>query len=191
VSLWDESASALLSATASVEPTPGGGSIAAISGALGTGLVQMAIAITGDDALQEPAERLSVLRDDIAAAADGDVHDFGALMAAYRLPRGDDAEREARSRAVEAATIAAAERPLALVESLRDVLTLARELEDLVKPGIRSDVLAGEDLVTGAARAAVRTADINIDALLRRSSPAAEELRARRDALVVGLGETL
>ena len=191
MSLWDESASALLSATASVEPTPGGGSIAAISGALGTGLVQMAIAITGDDALQEQAERLCVLRDDIAAAADGDVHDFGALMAAYRLPRGDDAEREARSRAVEAATIAAAERPLALVESLRDVLTLARGLEDLVKPGIRSDVLAGEDLVTGAARAAVRTADINIDALLRRSSTAAEELRARRDALVVGLGETL
>lgn len=191
MSLWDESAAQLLASTSSAAPTPGGGSIAAITGALGVGLVQMAVAVTDDDALSAAAARLARLRDDIVTAADGDVHDFGALMAAYRLPRGDEAEREARSQAVGAATVAAAERPLALAASLLDVRALARELEDRVKPGIRSDVLAGADIVAGAARAAVRTADINIDALLRRSSPEAEPLRARRDALVATLGETL
>jgi len=186
-SLWARPASDLLTSTASASPTPGGGSIAAITGAFGVGLIRMAVAVTGDVALDERAARLAELQAEIAPAADGDVHDFGELMSAYRLPRGDDAEREARSHEIERASIAATERPLALVESLAAALTLSHELEPLVKPGVVSDVLAGRDIVVGAARAAVRTADINIDQLKRLGSAAAAELRTRRDQLVAAI----
>ncbi|GAA4194334.1 cyclodeaminase/cyclohydrolase family protein [Gryllotalpicola kribbensis] len=190
-SLWARPASDLLRSTASADPTPGGGSIAAITGAFGVGLVQMAVAVTGDPALEAPAARLAALRAEIEPAADGDVQDFGALMAAYRLPRTTDDERAARSREVERASIAATERPLALVESFVAVLALSHELEPVVKPGVASDVLAGRDIVVGAARAAVRTADINIDQLDRLGSAAAAGLRARRDAASAAVEEQL
>lgn len=186
-SLWAATAEELVRATASSAPTPGGGSIAAISGALGTALVQMAVAVTDDAALEPYASRLASLQQAIQPAADGDVHDFTALMAAYRLPRGDDTEREARSGEIERASVAATERPLSLVETFVDVLAVARELEPLVKPGVVSDVLAGRDLVIGAARAALRTADINIDQLERLTSPAAAGLRSRSETLAASV----
>lgn len=181
-SLWARPASDLLVSTASAAPTPGGGSIAAITGAFGVGLIQMAVAVTGDAALDAQAARLAQLQGEIAPAADGDVHDFGELMSAYRLPRGDDAERAARAREIERTSTAATERPLALVETFAAALAVSHEVEPLVKPGVVSDVLAGRDIVIGAARAALRTADINIDQLDRLGSAAAPQLRARRDA---------
>ena len=190
-SLWDASAAELVQRTASSAPTPGGGSIAAVSGALGVALLQMAVAVTDDPALAPQAERLAALQAAIEPAADGDVEDFTVLMAAYRLPRADDAEKTARNAAIEQAAIAASERPLLLVASLVDALALSRELESLVKRGIVSDVLAGRDLVLGAARAGIRTADINIDQLDRLASAAAPALQARREELAAHLKETL
>lgn len=187
-SLWAATAEDLLRATASSAPTPGGGSVAAISGALGVALVQMAVAVTEDAALEPYASRLASLQEAIQPAADGDVHDFTALMAAYRLPRGSDTEREARSREIERASAAATERPLSLVGTFVDVLAVAREVEPLVKPGVVSDVLAGRDLIVGAARAALRTADINIAQLERLKSPAAPQLRSRSETLAASVG---
>ena len=190
-SLWSATADELLNRTASAEPTPGGGSIAAITGALGIGLMQMALAVTADASLEPHAAHLAELQQAVTPAADGDVADFSALMDAYRMPRGDDAERAARTRRIETASIAATERPLELVGVLAEAVEFARELESLVKPAIVSDVLAGRDVALGAARAAVRTADINLAQLERLSSPDAPRLRARRDELVTALEEAL
>lgn len=187
-SLWNSSVHDLLTATASSAPTPGGGSVASVCGAFGIGLMQMAVAVTADDALAERAERLVALRSTVESAADGDVADFTVLMAAYGLPRKTDEERAARDRAIETASIAATERPLSLVAALVEAVNESRELESLVKPGIVSDVLAGRDLALGAARAAVRTADINIDQLERLGSTAAPQLREQRDSLVAQIG---
>ena len=161
--------------------------MAAIAGALGVGLLQMAVAVTADPGLEGHASHLAQLQEAIVPAADGDVADFTAVLAAYRLPRSDDAQREARSREIEKASIAATERPLALAETFADALALSHQLESLVKPTIKSDVLAGRDVILGAARAAVRTADINIGQLDRLSSPAAPQLHARRDAVLASL----
>jgi len=190
--LWTARADDLLSRTASADPTPGGGSVAAITGALGVGLVQMAIAVTmGDAVLERYGSRLASLQEGIVAGADGDVHDFDAVMSAYQLPRGDDAQRETRSKAIEKASIAATDRPLTLVAKFIQALTVSHEVESLVKASIVSDVLSGRDVIGGAARAAVRTADINIDQLDRLCSSVATTLRARRDDLVTALDEAL
>ncbi|WAC66079.1 cyclodeaminase/cyclohydrolase family protein [Agrococcus sp. SL85] len=188
-SLWTAPADELLRRTASAAPTPGGGSVAAISGAFGVGLVLMAIAVTDDAALDAHRARGEAILERVVPAADADVVDFRAVMAAYGLPRGDEAERAARTAAIQAASVDATGTPLALVEALVDALRLAAEVEPLVKRSIVSDVHAGADLVAGAARAAVRTADINLVALERGDAPAAAGLRARRDALVAALEE--
>lgn len=186
-SLWALPADELLKRTASADPTPGGGSIAAMTGALGIGLMQMAIAVTGGDALGEPTDELEALRESAMRSADDDVAQFSRLMSAYRMPRADDAERAARAAAIEQASIDATRSPLALVDALAAAARRSHELEHLVKPGVASDVLAGRDLVLGAARAGIRTADINIAQLDRLGSAAADRLRAQRNALIAQL----
>ncbi|MFJ8893936.1 cyclodeaminase/cyclohydrolase family protein [Leifsonia sp. NPDC102414] len=188
-SLWELPASELLSRTASSEPTPGGGSIAAMTGAFGVGLVQMALAVTADPELESLSERLGALQERIVPGADADVTDFESLMSAYRLPRSDDADREQRRGAIEAATVTATERPLSLVAALIDALDASREAASAVKPGILSDVVAGRDVIGGAAWAAIRTVDVNLAQLDRMHSHRAPALLAARTQLAHRLQE--
>lgn len=183
-SVWTLRASDLLGTTASCSPTPGGGSIAAVCGAFGVGLMQMAVAVTDSKSLDRLDADLLALRERIVEAADADVEVFETLMAAHRLPRANDAQLHERRHAVEVAISSATERPLALVGALVEALELSYQLEPVVKSGVVSDVLAGRDLVVGSARAAVRTADLNIVELDRTRSARAGELRNLRDGLV-------
>lgn len=178
-SLWELSARELLARTASAAPTPGGGSIAAVTGAFGLGLVIMALEVTDDPALGSQLTGARSLLGELSAAADADVADFGTLMAAYGQPK----DAAGRAEAITAATLVATRSPLSLVQNCGSGIRLADEVEALVKRDIRSDVVAGRDILRGAAAAALRTADINLRALERAKSPEAIDLRRRRDAL--------
>jgi formiminotetrahydrofolate cyclodeaminase len=190
--LWVSTAEQLLQRTSSADPTPGGGAIAAVTAAFGVGLIQMAIevtvaapagATTASAALTSARSRAVDLQAALVAGADGDVDEFDALMAAYRLPRENDAQRDARQQAIDAATVTAAHGPLRVAELAIVAVALGTEVEPLVKPTIVSDVLAGCDLLRGATLAALRTADINLTALEQRGHPEAAGIRERRDAV--------
>ncbi|SDD49338.1 cyclodeaminase/cyclohydrolase family protein [Auraticoccus monumenti] len=192
-SLWTLPAGELLDRTASADPTPGGGSVAAVTASLGLGLVLMSVEVTlagahRDDADTDPGELQQARTDGVEllgrlrAAADRDVAEFESVMAAYRLPRGDETEVATRREAVDTALVSATEGPLELVEQALAGIDLADRVEPAVSATVVSDTLAGRDLLTGAARAALRTADINLGPLERREHPQAAALRRRRDA---------
>lgn len=185
-SLWTASGDELLRRTASADPTPGGGSIAAHAASLGAGLVLMAIDVTlgakGTDedaaaALREARTHGEGILATLHAAVDADVEVFEALMDAYRMPRGDDAERADRTAAIRVETVVATVTPLDVADAALEAVAFSRSVEPLVKPGVRSDVLAGRDLLLGAARAAIRTADVNLAGL--DGEPALHERRQR------------
>jgi methenyltetrahydrofolate cyclohydrolase len=189
-SLWASTAEQLLHRTSSADPTPGGGAIAAVTAAFGIGLVQMAITISAGDAPTDQVTQLGAaqsrareLQAAVVEAADRDVAEFDALMAAYRMPRTDDDERSARSRAIDKATVTATQGPLSLAEAAIAAMELADRVEPLVKSTIVSDVQAGRDLLRGAVLAALRTADINLLGLEEHRHPEAAGLRQRRDAV--------
>jgi methenyltetrahydrofolate cyclohydrolase len=191
-SLWTLNAEALVHRTAAVDPTPGGGAIAGVTGAFGLSLVQMAVEVSiagsadteGDlEQLCDARDRALDLRAQLMATVDRDVEEFDALMAAYRLPRDTEVERELRVRAVDEATVTATEGPLGLADAALVGIALGDEVEPLVKATIVSDVQAGRDLLCGAALAALRTADINLAALERAGHREASVLRTRRDIL--------
>lgn len=191
-SLWDCKADQLLQRVSSTAPTPGGGSVAAVTAALGLGLVQMAVGITlagieettGTEhtRLTDAQRDANNLQAQAVEAADRDIAEFDALMAGYRMPRGSDEERATRKLAIDDATVTAIEGPLSLAELSVAGITLANEVESSVKPTIVSDVRAGRDLLRAAALAALRTADINLEALEKSNHPDASALRERRDA---------
>ncbi|MEO0324937.1 MAG: cyclodeaminase/cyclohydrolase family protein, partial [Myxococcota bacterium] len=173
---------------ASAAPTPGGGSVAALAGAFGAGLVAMAVDVTEarrkDGALDAEREALAALIAGLRAAADEDREVFEAFMEALRLPKATGEERRRREAAKVQAARRATEAPLAAAARMRDALALAETLRARVRKSVVSDVDAGADLLRGAVHAALRNVDINLPALPEgeRAGPAAERAALAEEA---------
>jgi formiminotetrahydrofolate cyclodeaminase len=160
----------LLDAFASNHPVPGGGSAAALAGALGTSLLIMVAGLpktrtgTPDEraALATAAARLLPLRDTLAMLVDRDSDAYTSVLEAFRRPKSSDAEKTARREAIEAAMQAATETPLETMRvcqrALRDAVTVAAN-------GVRSaasDAGVGVELLRTALRGAALNVDTNL-----------------------------
>src|SRR3954470_10180960 len=110
----------LLAAFQSTDPTPGGGSAASLSGAIGASLVAMVGGLpTKTSATAEDQQRLAAARAQcvhssghLAVLVDRDADAYEAVMLAYRRPKASDEERAARSAAIQDAVRQAIEVPL-------------------------------------------------------------------------------
>jgi methenyltetrahydrofolate cyclohydrolase len=186
MSLWKLSNADLLDRIATPEPTPGGGSVAIMSGCMGLALVRKALAVTRkrnreDDRSGAMSEALSeferfepVLRE----SADCDAVGFDHYMTARRLPRSTPSEIETREKAMERALIAATEIPIqAAAAMLRTALAALPALPSIYV-GILSDAIGGLQLLMTSAITLLATADSN----LARLSPSPHSARLAREA---------
>ena len=190
MTLWDQTAADLLKATASHKPTPGGGSIAALSGAFGVGLLSMALTISRNKArkagqdlspeLSATLDRLQTIQARLQALADEDVAVFRKFVDATKLPKDSDEEQQARADALAAAGEAARATPLEIATQCVQALAEAEGTVTEVHAEVVSDIGAGAALLRGAIDAALLTVDIN---LLRLSEEEKAPLQTRRDEL--------
>ena len=190
MSLWNQTAADLLKATASHQPTPGGGSVAALSGAFGAGLLSMALTISRNKArkagqelspgLLASLERLGTIQARLQALADEDVAVFRKFVDATKLPKASEEEKQARAQALAAAGEAARSTPLEIADQCVQALTEAEGTVREVHPEVVSDIGAGAALLRGAIDAALLTVDIN---LLRLSDEEKAPLQAQREKL--------
>jgi formiminotetrahydrofolate cyclodeaminase len=179
----------LLDAFASNEPLPGGGSAAALGGALGVSLLIMAAGLpktkTGSPEeaadLSEASARLRPLRDALVSLIDRDSAAYKAVMAAYRLPKGTDDDRRRRAAAVQESMREATDVPLETMrlcqQALRGALVVARN----ALTSARSDVATGVELLGAAARGSGLNVDVNLAAIDDVSY--AERTRIEREQL--------
>lgn len=168
-SLWQQTAASLRDQTASDSATPGGGSVACVTGALGLGLVLMALRITArktpSGPLQGLIERGSALMANVSAGADADVAAFASYMSALRLAKGTEEERATRLQKLSEAITEATRVPLAAAETMIAGLELAVEALPKVAHSVASDVFAGADLLRGAVSAVMRSVDLNLSSI--------------------------
>ena len=151
---------------ASAAPTPGGGSAAAIMGAMGAALVSMVCNVTLGKKGQEQAaaEMLAVraeseiLRARLTAMVDEDIAAFDSLMAAYKLPKASDDDKAHRSTAIQAGLRRATEVPLDCARACAAVIALAARATAQGYRGVISDAGAG----VVAAHAGLRSAALNV-----------------------------
>ena len=151
---------------ASGAPTPGGGSAAAIMGAMGAALISMVCNVTigkkGHESVE--AEMASVrdesekLRARLTAMVAEDVTAFDGLMAAYRMPKNTDEEKTRRAAAIQLSLRAATEAPLACARACAQVVALSRRAAEKGYAGVVSD--AGVGVL--AAHSALRSAALNV-----------------------------
>lgn len=148
-----------VSAVAEGSPTPGGGAVAALAGALTAALGEMVAGVTvGKKRYADVEESMHAiivaagdLRQRLVAAIDADVAAFNALMDAYRLPK-DDA---GRADAIQTATVHAADVPLDVARLAVDAMQLAGQVAQQGNKNAATDagtaVLMGLAAVEGAA----------------------------------------
>jgi len=156
----------LLAQVSAGTAAPGGGTVSAVSGSLAAALTRMVANLTigkkGYGAVEEEMRAAEAavgrLQEELLDLAVRDSASFEAIMAAYRLPKSDDAERAARREAVQAATREAARVPLTTVERTVKVL------EFLARIAAAGNVNALTDayVAIGMAEAAVQGAAANV-----------------------------
>jgi len=163
----------LLDAFASNQPVPGGGSAAALAGAVGASLLIMVAGLPktrhGTDeersALTAAAARLRPLRDELASLIDRDSEAYSSVINAYRLPRSTDAEQAARRDAIDEAMRAATEAPLATIRACERAMREAEVIASSGAASASSDVAVGIELLKTAARGAGMNVDTNLAAV--------------------------
>ena len=187
----------VLSAVAAPTPAPGGGSCAALAGALAAGLGEMVARLSArKKALAQHANSLLKLADEFSArraqlqsGIDRDAASFDAVMAAMRLPKNTDKERQTRDHAVEQATQGATEVPLEVAEAAVAVLDLLSQLAPISAPLMASDLKTGQHLATAALQGALENVRINLDAI--QDEAFQQNARARAARLEARLGEAV
>jgi len=163
----------LLDAFASNQPVPGGGSAAALAGAVGASLLIMVAGLPktrhGTDqersALTAAAARLRPLRDELASLIDRDSEAYTSVINAYRLPRSTDAEQAARRNAIDEAMRAATEAPLATIRACERAMREAEVISTSGAASGSSDVAVGNELLKTDARGAGINVDTNLAAV--------------------------
>jgi glutamate formiminotransferase/formiminotetrahydrofolate cyclodeaminase len=152
--------------TLSDSPAPGGGSVAALMGALGASLGGMVANLSAgkrgwDDKLQffsDWAVKAQKLKDELLFLVDEDTSAFNKVMDAFGLPKGSDEEKKTRASAIESATQYAAEIPLKVMETASKSYELLAEMAEKGNPASVSDVGVG----ALATRACVEGAALNV-----------------------------
>lgn len=178
MSIADRPVGDFLEAVASGTATPGGGAVAAVSGAAGAALGEMVCANTDadDGALAEARGELAASRTRLLALADDDVGAVADLMDAYG--DGDDA--------VQAASERAAEVPLAVAEACLAVLRSAAVAVERGNPNAAPDGVVGAYLAHAALRASVYTVEVNLpgvedETFVERTAERSAELQQAGD----------
>jgi formiminotetrahydrofolate cyclodeaminase len=163
----------LLDAFASNEPVPGGGSAAALAGALGVSLLLMVAGLpktksgtpeeTAD--LAEASARLRPLRDTLTSLIDADSDAYRGVLAAYRLPKETDEDKARRRDAIAAAMRQATDVPLDTMRVCQQAIRGAVVVAKNGTAAAASDVGVAIELLMASLRGAGLNVGTNVAAL--------------------------
>jgi methenyltetrahydrofolate cyclohydrolase len=186
MSIIDQKLGDYLDDLASAQPTPGGGSAAALSGALGAALASMVCRLTlGKEAytsvqheIEELLRQAEHLRLQFQRLMQEDIEAYGRLSASYKLPHETSEEQAARSIAIQERLVEATLVPLEVAERAAELIKCCQRIAEIGNASVLSDVAAAAILTYGAAESAALLVRINLRSM-------------KNDKLVADLGERL
>lgn len=159
-----------LSDLASSAPTPGGGTAAAVAGAMGAGLAEMVTALTlarekyaaSHEAMRPIARAAAGAREELLALAREDAQAYDEVVAARRLAKDTDEQKAHREERISAANRRATEVPLRTARAAARLLEAMPELAEKGNPNAASDAGAAALLLEAATQAALLNVAINL-----------------------------
>lgn len=181
-------------ATKSKDPTPGGGSVAALAGTLGAALTNMVDGLTVEKkAFAELPEdirkgfqghntQVEQLRADLAAIIDEDTTAFDKVMEAFKLPKDTDEQKAARTAAIQEGYKIALEVPLRCAEKCLEMLKLQGIFAEYGNINAITDVGVGVLLAYTGMEGALLNVLINLGSLKDEAFRA--EIKAKVDKMM-------
>jgi formiminotetrahydrofolate cyclodeaminase len=169
----DESVGDYLASVAAATPTPGGGSVSALVGALSVALSRMvaglAVSKKGYESVQSDLHRIEAraqpIQERLTVLIDEDSAAYNLVVAAMRLPRTSDEEKAARVEALQGAYREATKVPLETIERCVESLELARDAADKGNRGASTDCGVAVILAEAAIRGASLNVRVNLAAI--------------------------
>lgn len=166
-------------------PTPGGGSVSALAGALAAALGEMVCSLTLQRSsfeahhpqLESARRNLASWRERMLVNVDRDAQSYNGLLAALRLPKATEAERSARLQAVERASKSAAEVPLETAVIIKEILRTLKSLPAMTIPAAASDLMVAQRMAEAGFEGSVQNVRANLPSV--RDRPWASRLEQR------------
>jgi len=185
-----------LDAVSQPTATPGGGSVAALAGALSAGLGQMVAGLSRKkkaqaayvEQLSDAVAAFQAASKDLAAAIDRDAASFENVMAAYKLPQSSAGEQQERDEAIQRALKGAAEVPLTVARTAAEIFERLGQLERISSPSMLSDIRVGRLMAAAAVRGALENVAINLESIT--DAAFSRRMRSESAAFVARVSET-
>jgi formiminotetrahydrofolate cyclodeaminase len=157
---------AFLDNLASAAPTPGGGAVASIMGAMGAACLSMVCNLTigkknyleVEAEMREVLAKAEELRRQLAAMIEEDARAFAQVIDAYRLPKETEEQKAARRAAIQLALKAATSAPLACASACAEVIALSK----IVAEKGNSQLVSDAGVAIAAAHGALKSAALNV-----------------------------
>ncbi|WP_161982238.1 cyclodeaminase/cyclohydrolase family protein [Dictyobacter alpinus] len=175
---------------ASSSSTPGGGSTAAISGAMGSALACMVSRLTlskADYAAVHPEiegilAQTEQLRTRFQELIQADIDAYGKLSASFKLPRASAEEKATRTQAIQEGLLAAALVPLEMIERAVDLVRHCQRIAEIGNKNVLSDIATAAMMASAAGTGAAWMVRANLNSLKD-----AEQVRSLNSRLNAGL----
>lgn len=174
----DQKIEEFLNAVGSSAPTPGGGAVAAITGATAASLVEMVASLTKTEDTETFKIKGSKARQELLKLADEDAKAFDGVMDVFRISKDDPTRKEK----IQSAFKGAAETPLKIAQIAKEINVLAKEIQKIGNKNALSDAKTATYLSEAAKKSAIENVKINLlyikdEAFVRKMEAALASLK--------------
>lgn len=188
--LTDLTVKGFIEELASDSPAPGGGSVSALAGSMGAALVSMVANLTvgkesikvSEAEMRDALHRAVELKERLSLMVDEDTAAFNRVMAAYKLPKGSEEEKQERSRAIQEALKQAALLPLEVARKCLAGMELSRTAVTLGNPNALSDAGVSMLMAHAGLQGAVYNIEINLGGI--KDQAFIDEMAAEKERLL-------
>ncbi|WP_227766009.1 cyclodeaminase/cyclohydrolase family protein [Zhaonella formicivorans] len=171
--IFDWSLRKVLEVSASDSPTPGGGSVSAMVGSLGTAMVAMVGNLTVgkekykdvEPKVQEILTKAKDIMTKLEELVDKDIAEFGNFMDVLKMPKDTEEQKAKRAELMQKALVGATDTPLEIARVCLEALKIAEELSTIGNKGAISDVGVGAYVAEAALNSVLLSVDINIPSI--------------------------
>ena len=171
--LTEKKLAQFLNELASNSPAPGGGSVAALSGALGSALTSMMCNLTigkkkysdVEKEMKTILQKSEMLRQTFTSLIDKDTEAFNKVMEAYGLPKETNDQKALRNAAIQEGTKEAALVPLEVMKHVIDALALTKEVAEKGNTSSISDAGVSAVVLHAAMESAALNVQINLSSI--------------------------
>jgi len=162
-----------LEEAASGKPVPGGGSVAALTAALGASLMEMVANFTVgkekyaavEEQVNEILSETTSLRQELVKLVQADTEVYGLLSAAFKLPKQTEEEKNTRAQAIQKSLKDACSVPARIAEICVKLSDLCPELADIGNPNLITDTGVAINLLSSAFISALLNVKINLKSI--------------------------